>query len=131
MAKVYRYIVIFVACAALLALSYVKVVRWDMTDDRHYSLSPASKALLQQTDAPVEVTLLLDGDLNAGFRRLKKATEETIEEMNVYAQITNDKRPTTNDQRPISLTPSVSTLSSSMNASRTARRRRRRSIPTR
>ena len=91
MAKVYRYIVIFVACAALLALSYVKVVRWDMTDDRHYSLSPASKALLQQTDAPVEVTLLLDGDLNAGFRRLKKATEETLEEMSVYAQITNDQ----------------------------------------
>ena len=87
MAKVYRYIVIFVACAALLALSYVKVVRWDMTDDRHYSLSPASKALLQQTDAPVEVTLLLDGDLNAGFRRLKKATEETIAEMNVFGDV--------------------------------------------
>ena len=80
----------------MLALSYVRVVRWDMTDDRHYSLSPASKALLQQTDAPVEVTLLLDGDLNAGFRRLKKATEETLEEMGVYANITNHKSPITN-----------------------------------
>ena len=61
--------------------------RWDLTDDKHYSLSEASKALLRQTDAPVEVTLLLDGDLNAGFRRLKKATEETIEELDVYADI--------------------------------------------
>ena len=94
--KVYRPILVIGICAALLALSYVKVVRWDMTDDRHYSLSPASKALLQQTDAPVEVTLLLDGDLNAGFRRLKKATEETIEEMGVYAQITNHKSQITN-----------------------------------
>ena len=97
--KVYRSILVIGICAALLALSYVKVVRWDMTDDRHYSLSPASKALLQQTDAPVEVTLLLDGDLNAGFRRLKKATEETIEEMGVYAIIR--QQPTANSQQPI------------------------------
>jgi ABC-2 type transport system permease protein len=47
--------------------------------------------LLKQTDAPIEMTVLLDGDLNAGFRRLKKATEETIEEMSVYAQIENRK----------------------------------------
>ena len=45
--------------------------RWDLTDDKHYSLSEASKALLRQTDAPIEVTVLLDGDLNAGFRRCK------------------------------------------------------------
>ena len=42
--------------------------------------------MLRQTDAPVEVTLLLQGDLNAGFRRLLKATEETLEEMDVYGQ---------------------------------------------
>ena len=75
-----------------MALTHVFVVRWDMTDDKHYSLSEASKTLLKQTDAPIEVTLLLDGDLNAGFRRLKKATEETIEEMNVYARISRQPR---------------------------------------
>ena len=58
-----------------------------MTDDKHYSLSEASKTLLRQTDSPIHVTLLLDGDLNAGFRRLKKATEETIDEMAVYGDI--------------------------------------------
>ena len=62
-------------------------VRWDMTDDKHYSLSEASKVLLRSTDAPIEVTVLLDGDLNAGFRRLKKATEETIEELGVYSDM--------------------------------------------
>ena len=61
--------------------------RWDMTDDKRYSLSEASKNLLRQTDAPIEVTLLLDGDLNAGFRRLKKATEETVAEMNVFGDV--------------------------------------------
>ena len=99
---------------ALLALSHVWVVRWDMTDDRHYSLSEASKALLRQTDAPIAVTLLLDGDLNAGFRRLKKATEECLEEFDVYAQITNH-------QSPIRPTPSASRRSSFTSGSKTAR----------
>ena len=62
-----------------------------MTDDKHYSLSEASKTLLRSTDAPIEVTLLLDGDLNAGFRRLRKAAEETIEEFDVYADIVKVK----------------------------------------
>ena len=80
------------ACVAvLIALSHVWVVRWDLTDDKHYSLSEASKTLLRATDAPIEVSLLLDGDLNAGFRRLKKATEETIEEMGVYADVVKVK----------------------------------------
>ena len=72
-----RSIIVLACVAAFVALTHVFVVRWDMTDDKHYSLSEASKTLLKQTDAPIEVTLLLDGDLNAGFRRLKKATEET------------------------------------------------------
>ena len=83
----YKEIVVLAACAVSVALSHVWVVRWDMTDDRHYSLSEASKTLLKQTDAPIEVTVLLDGDLNAGFRRLKKATEETIAEMNVFGDV--------------------------------------------
>ena len=58
-----------------------------MTDDKHYSLSEASKTLLRSTDAPIEVTLLLDGDLNAGFRRLQRATNETLEEMGVYGKL--------------------------------------------
>ena len=67
--------------------AHVWVVRWDMTDDKHYSLSEASKTLLRSTDAPIEVSILLQGDLNSGFRRLKKATEETIAEMDVYGKL--------------------------------------------
>ncbi len=81
------HIIVLACVAALVALTHVFVVRWDMTDDKHYSLSEASKALLKQTDEPIEVTLLLDGDLNAGFRRLKKATEETVAEMKVYGNL--------------------------------------------
>lgn len=87
MRKYAPYIFIVGLFLCLYGVLYERPVRWDLTDDKRYSLSEASKSLLRQTDAPIEVTLLLDGDLNAGFRRLKKATEETIEELDVYADV--------------------------------------------
>ena len=87
MRKYALYIFIVGLFLCLYGALQVRPVRWDMTDDKHYSLSEASKSLLRQTDEPIEVTLLLGGDLNAGFRRLKKATEETIAEMNVFGDV--------------------------------------------
>ena len=87
----WKAILVLGLCGALLALSHIRRVRWDLTDDRHYSLSEATKTLLKQTDAPIEETLLLDGDLNAGFTRLKKATEELLEEMSVYSDLRTSK----------------------------------------
>ena len=78
--------IVLVCVVAAVVLSHVWVVRWDMTDDKHYSLSNATKELLRKADEPIEVTLFLQGDLNAGFRRLQKATEETLEEMKVYSE---------------------------------------------
>ena len=87
--KEYRgHIIVLVVCAALYALSHVWVSRLDMTDDKHYSLSEATKTMLRQTDEPIDIMLLLGGDLNSGFRRLQKATEETIDEMSVYGKFT-------------------------------------------
>ncbi len=71
----------------LIGVLELRPVRWDLTDDKHYSLSESSKKMLSILDHRAEVTLLLGGDLNAGFRRLKKATEETLEELAVYADI--------------------------------------------
>ncbi len=87
MRKYTPYIFIVGLFLCLYGTLQVRPVRWDMTDDKHYSLSDASKNLLRGTDTPIEVQLLLGGDLNAGFRRLKKATEETIEEMGVYGKL--------------------------------------------
>lgn len=87
----WKAILVLGLCGALLALSHIRRVRWDLTDDRHYSLSEATKSLLQQSNAPIEVTLLLEGDLNAGFTRLKKTTEELLEEMSVYSDLRTSK----------------------------------------
>ena len=89
--RIKNLVIVCISIVLANVLAYAFVVRWDLTDDKHYSLSEASKTLLRATDAPIEVTLLLDGDLNAGFRRLKKATEETIEELGVYADVVKVK----------------------------------------
>ena len=86
--KKYRLAIIVLVLLVLAnVLVHLRVFRWDLTDDKIYSLSEASKELLRKTDAPIEVTLMLSGDLNSGFRRLKKATQETLEEMDVYGAV--------------------------------------------
>ncbi len=83
------------------------VLRFDMTDDRRYSLSPATKHLLQSTTEPIDITLYLDGDLNSGFRRLRTATEELAEEMSVYARVRCHTFDGEEDERPQSLQPII------------------------
>ena len=85
--KGYKWIILLGVLAVLGIAAYLLPVRWDLTDDKHYSLSEASKTLLSRTDEPVKVTVLLEGELNAGFKRLKKATEETMDEMNVFGDV--------------------------------------------
>jgi len=71
------------------------ILRLDLTQDRRYTLSDATCHLLRQLDEPLEVSLLMDGELNSGFLRLKKATEETVHEMHYqsrYVRLTNTDR---------------------------------------
>lgn len=61
--------------------------RIDLTADKRYTLSEPTCRMLHDLDAPVTVDILLDGDLNPGFVRLKKAAEETVEEMNKASKV--------------------------------------------
>ena len=89
--KIWKGIVIVVVLAVVNVLAHRLVVRWDMTNDHRYSIAPTTKALLQTLDAPLEITILLDGELNAGFQRLQRATVEMVEEMGQLA-MGNGKR---------------------------------------
>lgn len=83
----YKLIGVLVLLVLLNVLAGMVVCRWDMTDERRYSISQSTKALLQSLDAPVTITLLLDGELNAGFLRLKRSSQEIVDELGVYADI--------------------------------------------
>lgn len=59
--------------------------RADLTEEKRYSIKPPTRELLMNLDDDVYVEIFLEGDLNSGFRRLRKATQETLEEFSVYS----------------------------------------------
>lgn len=66
----------------LLAQQYF--FRIDLTEDQRYTVSEATERLLESLDAPVTVTVYLDGELPAGFKRLQTAIQERLEEFKAY-----------------------------------------------
>lgn len=58
--------------------------RYDLTEDKRYTLKPATRALLRQLDEPMTIEVLLAGDLPAGFERFRRSIKETIEEFDVH-----------------------------------------------
>lgn len=59
--------------------------RFDLTREKRYTLSNASKEILRGLDQPVEVEVLLKGDFPAGFRKLANAVQEFLQECREYA----------------------------------------------
>lgn len=99
--KSWKSILILVALVVVNLLAWKVVYRWDMTNDKRYSISSATKGLLRSLESPLEITLFLDGELNAGFTRLKKATKEIVEELNVYATIKVNENPSENHKQQL------------------------------
>ncbi len=62
-------------------------VRYDLTTEKRYTLSNVTKDLLNQLDDIVYVQVYLgkDEDFPVGFKRLRDATKEMLDEFKVYA----------------------------------------------
>ncbi|MBR6017190.1 MAG: gliding motility-associated ABC transporter substrate-binding protein GldG [Paludibacteraceae bacterium] len=106
-AEKYIWAVVVVLMVVATVMARVFVVRVDMTDDRHYTLGRQTKQLLGSLEEPVEVTVYLDGDLNAGFRKLRNATEETLDEFRVYAAIKSHTFDSEHDKLPDGMQPTI------------------------
>lgn len=91
--KVRVSILILVALVLMNVLVHQLVCRWDMTDDKRYTISHPTKELLRSLDSPLTVTVLLEGELNAGFTRLQKAASELLSEFSIYTTERIGSRP--------------------------------------
>ncbi len=60
-------------------------VRLDMTADKRYSLTPATKRMLQNLDDVVYFRVYLDGELPTEFRRLRNDTREMLDEFSAWS----------------------------------------------
>jgi len=59
--------------------------RIDLTEEKRYTIKPATRELLESLDDDVYVEVYLEGELNAGFRRFQNAIRETLNEFRVYS----------------------------------------------
>jgi ABC-2 type transport system permease protein len=59
--------------------------RFDLTSEKRYTLSPATRSLLAKLDETVFVKVYLDGEFPAGFKRLRNETKEMLDEFRTYS----------------------------------------------
>ena len=60
--------------------------RIDLTEEKRYSLHPATEEILSGLEEPLHVDILLVSEnLPGGFRRLQKSIEETVRTFNAYS----------------------------------------------
>lgn len=84
---------ILLLCTGILAvmlvfqLSEVFRFRIDLTEEKRYTISEATKATLRQLDNDVFVEVFLAGELPPEFQRFQKSIGETLEEFGIYADI--------------------------------------------
>lgn len=73
-------LVIAIIIAINVIASYAYKI-WDFTEEKRYTLTQPTKELLREVDEIVYVRVLLDGNLQAGFKRLRNSTLEILKDM--------------------------------------------------
>ena len=69
-----------IAAIALVVLGHLLHVRWDLTEEKRYSLSEGTQSLLDRVEEPLLINVYLEGEFPAGFERLKIETRYMLEE---------------------------------------------------
>ena len=59
--------------------------RFDLTEEKRYSLKSETRRILDDIEGEVYVEVFLEGKLNASFQRFQKAILETLEEFRIYS----------------------------------------------
>ena len=83
--NIIRFLALLAVLAGINWLASLVFFRLDLTEDRRYSISEATKDLLANLDKDVNVSVYLSGEFPPGFERLESATRETLEEFKTYS----------------------------------------------
>jgi ABC-2 type transport system permease protein len=80
--KVGLMVVVFVVVTILSGQGFFRL---DLTAEKRYSITDVSKKVVKSLEKPVNITLYLDGELPAGFRKLQKSILEKVADYNAYS----------------------------------------------
>ena len=81
--KMISYLVLL---TALVLCSNLRLFRIDFTAEKRYSLSPSSVRVLETIDQPLMAEVYLEGELPPGFRRLRTAIVEKLNDLQQYGK---------------------------------------------
>lgn len=80
------FLLVFLTGTVLLNfISSVFFTRFDFTADKRYTLSPVTKNILAGLPDKVQVTVYLEGDFHAGFKRLRSSTRDLLSDFKAYS----------------------------------------------
>ncbi len=80
---------LFLTVAIIILVNYIGsyiFTRFDLTSEKRYTLSLATKELLENLEDVVYIQIYLEGDLPVGFKRLRNATKELLDEFRIYTK---------------------------------------------
>lgn len=77
--------IVFSGIILLLILLALMHFRLDLTEDHRYTLSTQTKKILSTLNKDVLVTVYLDGDMPIGFKKLRRTTEQYLDEFRVVS----------------------------------------------
>lgn len=78
-ASKYWWLMLLVVLFAINYLASVLHTRFDLTKEKRYTLSKATKDLVRQLDDDVEIDVFLKGEFPAGFKKLANSTGEFLQ----------------------------------------------------
>ncbi|MGS2726448.1 gliding motility-associated ABC transporter substrate-binding protein GldG [Psychroserpens sp. BH13MA-6] len=79
-----------IIAATLVIIVVVNVIssglyqRFDLTQDRRYTLSEAALETISDVESPIVIDVFLEGEFPSEFRRLRDETQQLLEEFKVY-----------------------------------------------
>ena len=78
------YFLVIIGFTALLFFGSIFYIRFDLTQDKRFTLSSEAKEIVDQVDSPILVDVFLKGDFPPEFRRLQGETKQLLEEFSAY-----------------------------------------------
>jgi ABC-2 type transport system permease protein len=79
-----RLVLMLVILFLVNVVTHYYYLRLDLTSEKRYSISKPTKKILRDLKDVVTVKVYLDGDLNAGFTRLKEGARNMLKEFRAY-----------------------------------------------
>ncbi|EDP95755.1 gliding motility-associated ABC transporter substrate-binding protein GldG [Kordia algicida OT-1] len=79
-----KIVLVLIGLIILNAISSSIFTRFDLTQDKRYTLSEASKNTVAEVNSPIIIDIFLKGDLPSEYKRLADETEQLLEEFSAY-----------------------------------------------